>query len=727
MSIVFDENNRIFRLDAGDSSYAFLIEPNGYVAHLYYGGRLNTTDLRYLYRRTPRAFSPNPADGTAEDSRDVMPQEYSTSGIGDYRVPSAKVRRSDGYNATDMKYRSHRIYRGKPAIAGLPATFGKEEEVETLELLLADGDVEFTLFYTVFEHLPVIARSVKVSNRSGETVYIEKAASCTLDFAYGDFDLLHLPGAWARERHAERRKLNHSIQRIESGRGLSSHQHNPFFALVTPDATETAGEAYGVALLYSGNFSAEIELDQFDQVRTQIGINPDTFEWKLGPNEEFHTPEAVLVYSAEGLGGMSRAFHDLFRRHLIRSYWRDRKRPVLVNNWEATYFNFDAEKLIRIAEGAARLGIEMLVLDDGWFGHRDDDRSSLGDWFVFESKLKGGLAPLVKRVNELGLKFGLWFEPEMVSRDSELFRAHPEWVLSIPGRPCSEGRQQLVLDMSQPEVVDHLFRAICAILDSAPIEYIKWDANRHLTEVGSATLPADRKKELFHRYVLGMYRLHELLLERYPKLLIEGCSGGGGRFDAGMLYYVPQIWTSDDTDAIERLEIQYGTSLLYPSSAMGAHVSACPNHQTGRTTPFETRGIVAMAGTFGYELDLNKLDEAECDIVRRQIADYHRYNHIIAQGTLYRLSMAGATNPITAWEHVSADRSEALVSCVQPRNVPNGPLNHVRLRGLEPETLYELAGDGRCFLGDTLMKAGLPLPRVESDGCGWQFYLKAVK
>ena len=424
---------------------------------------------------------------------------------------------------------------------------------------------------------------------------------------------------------------------------------------------------------------------------------------------------------------MSRTFHDLFRRHLIRSYWRDRKRPILVNNWEATYFNFDSEKLIRIAEDAARLGIEMLVLDDGWFGHRDDDRSSLGDWFVFESKLKGGLAPLVKRVNELGLKFGLWFEPEMVSRDSELFRAHPEWILSIPGRPCSEGRQQLVLDMSRPEVVDYLFRTISGILDSAPIEYIKWDANRHLTEVGSETLPVERKNELFHRYVLGVYRLHELLLERYPKLLIEGCSGGGGRFDAGMLYYVPQIWTSDDTDAIERLAIQYGTSLVYPSSAMGAHVSACPNHQTGRTTPFETRGIVAMAGTFGYELDLNKLDESDCDVIRRQIADYHRYNHIIAQGTLYRLAEAGETNPVTAWEHVSADRSEALVSCVQPRNVPNGPLNHVRLRGLEPETLYELAGDGRRFLGDALMKAGLPLPRVERDGCGWQFYFKAVK
>ncbi|MBS1372176.1 MAG: alpha-galactosidase [Lentisphaeria bacterium] len=726
MSVTFNEKNRVFKLDAGDSTCAFMVEPSGYVAHLHYGGKISSDAFEYLYRRMDRAFSPAAPGTTSPESRDVIPQEFGTNGVGDFHAPSAIVRQENGHTVTDFKYRSHRIYKGKPALEGLPATFGSDDDVDTLELSLYDAasDVEFILFYSAFRRFNAIARSVKVVNHSKESVRLEKISSASLDFTDGRFDLIHLPGAWGRERAVERHPVNHSRTVLESVRGLSSHQQNPFFALAAPETTETAGEVYGAALLYSGNFAAEIELDQFNLLRAQIGINERTFEWVLAPGESFVAPEVLLVYSQKGLGGMSRTYHDMFRNHLIRSYWKDLKRPILVNNWEATYFDFNAEKLLSIAKDAAELGIEMLVLDDGWFGKRDDDHTSLGDWFVYESKLKGGLGRLVEGVNKLGLKFGLWFEPEMISRDSELYRRHPEWSLHVPGRGASEGRNQLVLDMSRPEVVDYLFDSICAILDSANIEYIKWDANRHLTEVGSAAVPPERQKEISHRYVLGMYELHERLLKRYPKLLIEGCSGGGGRFDAGMLYYVPQIWTSDDTDALERLKIQYGTSMLYPCSTMGAHISDCPNHQTHRTNPFETRGIVALSGTFGYELDLNKMNDEERRLIREQVAAYHKYNHIVAGGDFHRLTDPFSPETVVViWEHVAADRSEALVTMVQPRNVPNGPVFRVRLRGLDPEAVYEVEHSGERFTGEMLMNAGLNVPRFERDGGGALYHL----
>ena len=729
MAISFNETNKVFKLDAGASTYAFMIEPNGYVAHLYYGPEVASDAFAYLYRPMERAFSPAAPGTTAPESRDVILQEFGTNGVGDFHAPSIIVRQGNGHTVTDFKYRSHQIRKGKPALPGLPATFGSDDDVDTLELSLYDeaSDVEILLRYSAFRKYNAIARSVQVVNHSAETVHLEKIASAALDFADGRLDLIHLPGAWARERSVERHPVNHSRTVLESVRGLSSHQQNPFFALATPETTERNGEIFGAALLYSGNFAAEIELDQFNQLRAQIGINERTFEWTLAPGESFTAPEVLLVYSRDGIGGMSRTFHDMFRNHLIRSYWKDLKRPILVNNWEATYFDFDAKKLLSIARDAADLGIEMLVLDDGWFGRRNDDRSSLGDWFVNEEKLDGGLGKLVKEVNQLGLKFGLWFEPEMISRESELFRAHPDWCLHVPGRGASEGRNQLVLDMSRPEVVDYLYETICKVLDSANIEYIKWDANRHLTEVGSAVMPADRQKEVSHRYVLGMYELHERLLKRYPKLLIEGCSGGGGRFDAGMLYYVPQIWTSDDTDAIERLKIQYGTSLVYPCSTMGAHISDCPNHQTGRINPFATRGYVALSGTFGYELDLNKMNDEERAEIRKQVAAYHKYNHLVAQGDLYRLT--DPFNPWTVvviWEHAAKDGSEALVTMVQPRNVPNGQLFRVRLCGLDPAGVYKEEKSGVCYTGEMLMNAGLNVPRYERDGAGELFHFVRI-
>ena len=728
MPISFDSERKIFKLDAGDTSYAFMIEKHNYLSHLYYGPELSTMDLEYLYRPTVRGFAPYPEGMQPEASRDVTAQEYSAFGTGDYRTPGFIIRDLKGYTATDPHYVSHKIYAGKPGKPGLPATFGKEAETQTLEILLRDdfSGVEFTLYYSVFEGENIIARSVKVANCGSEKVYIEKVSSCTLDFWDGDLEFLHLWGSHCRERWVEREKLIHGVQSVSSMRGLSSHQHNPFFALAEPGTDETHGRIYGAALLYSGNFLIEVEKDQFELVRTQIGINPENFEWELAPGAEFHAPEVILTVSDKGLRGMSHNFHNGIRNHLIRSWWKDRKRPILVNNWEGTYFNFNAEKLLNIARDAAALGIEMLVLDDGWFGHRNDDSNSLGDWFVFEEKLPGGLSNLVKEINKLGLKFGLWFEPEMISKDSELYRKHPDWVLEIPGRTRSLGRWQMVLDMSRDEVVDYLFDSICAILDSANIEYIKWDANRHLTEVASAVMPPERQKEVSHRYVLGMYRLHERLLERYPKLLIEGCSGGGGRFDAGMLYYVPQIWTSDDSDAIERLKIQYGTSLVYPCSTMGAHVSDCPNHQTARSTPFETRGIVALSGTFGYELDLNKMTQEERDLIKKQVADYHKYNHIVANGDLYRLTDPFTEPRYTVWMQVTKDKSEFLLSYVQARMIPHGPLYSVRLDGLDPARRYRNSETGEEFSGEALMKAGFMLPHLFTDGTGAIYHFQAV-
>ena len=728
MAISFEPQKRVFKLDSGNATYAFLIDSGGYPSHLYFGPKLETLDLDYLHRPMIRAFSPVPEGRPAEEAPDAVLREFATHGVGDYALSSAVVRDAHGNTATDMRYRSHRILRGKPKLPGLPATFGSEEEVETLELTLADEatGVEFILAYSTFRELPVIARSVRVVNRGTATVQLEKIGSALLDFDHCEFEFLQLWGAWGRERVAERTPLRHGIQAIASNRGLSSHQHNPFFALVEPGSSERFGWVYGMALLYSGNFRAEVEVDQGNRTRAQIGINPEDFEWELTPGAEFVAPEAVLVFSDSGLGAMSRAFHDLFRNHLIRSRWRDRKRPLLINNWEGTFFDFDQEKILAIAREAAALGLEMLVLDDGWFGARDDDRSSLGDWFVYERKLPSGIDGLAREINRLGLKFGLWFEPEMISRRSRLYEQHPDWCLHLPDRGRSEGRNQLVLDMSRPEVVDEVFRQMSELLDHANIEYIKWDANRHLTEVGSAVLPPGRQKEVFHRFVLGTYDLHERLLERYPELLIEGCSGGGGRFDAGMLYYAPQIWTSDNTDAIDRLRIQYGTSLVYPGSTMGAHVSDCRRHPENRQTPFPTRGVVAMAGTFGYELDLTRMNEEERAEIRRQVRWYHQYHHLVEQGQLYRLrSDFDTPGGYVVWAYVSPDRREVLLSAVQPRCLLNEIPRRVRLDGLAPELRYCCDELGRSFLGNTLMNAGAELPLLVHDGDSCQLYFHA--
>ena len=729
MSISFDRENGIFKLDTIRTTYAFKLDPNGRLAHLYYGERIKDANLNDLYQPRMRSFCPYPEGLDPLASPDMLPQEFAGFGAGDYRVASAVVRNADGDDVTDPRYSAHRIFRGKPALEGLPATFG--DNADTLEITMTDRKtgMDFILLFSVFDDADIVARSVRAVNRGDRAVRLRKLASCTLDFASGDLDFIHLWGTHTRERCFERREMLHGIQKISSQRGLSSHQHSPNFAVAERTATESAGMVWGVEFVYSGNFAIETERDQFDALRTQTGIDPETFEWQLEPGEAFQAPEAILTVSASGLNGMSLQFHDAIRGHLLRSAWKNRKRPILVNNWEATYFNFDTEKLLGIARDAAELGIEMLVLDDGWFGRRDVDNNSLGDWFVYEKKLPGGLTRLVSEVNKLGLKFGLWFEPEMVSRDSELFRAHPDWCLQIPGRTRSEGRWQLVLDFSRPEVVEHIFNEMCAVLDSANIEYIKWDANRHLTEVASAVLPPERQKEVFHRYMLGVYSLHERLIARYPELLIEGCSGGGGRFDAGMLYYVPQIWTSDNSDAIERLKIQYSTSLFFPCSTMGAHVSDVPNHQTGRITPFFTRGVVAMSGTFGYELDLNKMTEEERKMIRTQVGEYHRFNHLVSGGDLYRLISPFDDPHQTIWMTVAKDKSEFLLNYVQSRVLPCGPQLSVKLRGLDAGRSYINSADGKKYSGEFLMKAGFPLPPFgwNSDGESMRFYFTEEK
>ena len=724
MPVVFDSEKRVFKLDTPSSSYAMKISPTGYLLHLYYGAYVPDTDLDYLrMRQRNAAFSACVA--SAEEgglSLDTAQLEYPVNGSGDFRSVALSVRGANGSSVTDIRYRSHRIYPGKPKLEGLPATYTNDDsEAETLEIVCVDEltGAEITLIYAAFSKLDVITRSVRIANTSDKPFSIERVHSAAVDFTEMDFDMLHLQGRWAKERTLVTRHLEFGLQGIHSRRGSSSHNNNPFIALARDGYTEESGEVFGFSFVYSGNFTAEVEVDCMRSTRVLMGIDPVDFAWKLEPGESFQAPEVVMVYSDHGVGGMSRTYHKLYRFNLCRGEWKTKKRPIIVNNWEATYFNFDSEKLVAIAKDAADLGIEMLVMDDGWFGKRNNDKSSLGDWYVNEDKLKGGLAELVRRVNALGVKFGIWFEPEMISPDSDLYRAHPDWCLHTEGRERSIGRNQYVLDMSRKDVRDNIFDQMYKILSSANIEYVKWDFNRNLTEVSSELLPPDRQSEVAHRYMLGVYELLERLLAAFPHLLLEGCSGGGGRFDAGMLYYSPQIWTSDDTDAIERLEIQYGTSIVYPPSAMSAHVSACPNHQTKRTSPFKTRGDVAMAGAFGYELDLTKLNDEERGLVRRQVADYHRYYDVIQNGDYYRLinptESKGDMTSAAAWESVSSDKREVLLTYVVIRTQPSMS-RYIRLRGLDPALTYTDTESGRSYSGALLMNAGLNLTGFWRDG-----------
>ena len=597
--------------------------------------------------------------------------------------------------------------------------------MQTLEVVLQDvyKKLEVILYYGVFENLDVITRACKIVNKGEDKVNLLRAYSMCLDFNNKDMDFVHFYGRHAMERIMERTPLHHGIQSVGSRRGFSSHQHNPFVVLCAHDAGEDHGNCYGASFVYSGNFAAEAEVTQADCTRMTMGIHDAQFQFELQPQESFTAPEVMLSFSSEGLGTLSRNYHKAIRYHICRGKYKTARRPILINNWEATYFDFNTEKLLDIAREAKKLGIEMLVMDDGWFGKREDDVSGLGDWFVNEKKLGGKLKDLVDGVNEIGLKFGIWFEPEMISEDSDLYRAHPDWALKIPGRAPTRGRQQLVLDFSREDVRTYIFDRMCEILESSDIEYVKWDANRHLTDVWSALLPAERQGEVFHRFILGLYDFLEKITQRFPNVLFEGCSGGGGRFDAGMMYYHPQIWCSDDTDAVERLEIQYGTSFAYPVSTMGAHVSVCPNHQTGRSVSMKTRGVVAMSGTFGYELDITKLSEEDKQTVKEQIEAFKKYYDLIQNGDYYRLTDDGRKSPFVAWEFVSADKKEALLNVVVLRTKANPILHTVYARGLEADMMYQVEGSQEKFSGAALMNGGYPIPVMGDDYQAVQIHL----
>ncbi len=730
MSIIFDEAKGLFHLQSRNTSYVIQLV-HGYPAHAYFGAKLrHDSNLEGLLTFQERAsFSPNPIPEDKSISLDSLPQEYPQYGTSDFRSPAYQVRLANGTRATELTYRSHRIVPGKPLLEGLPAVYVEQDrEAETLELELEDriSGLTVVLSYTVFADFDAIARSARLRNESGEPIQLERALSASVDFPDASYDALYLSGAWARERHVQRRQLAPGVTGISSRRGSSSHQQNPFLALLRPDATEQQGEVYGFSLVYSGNFTAEAEVEQFGTTRVSIGINPFDFTWKLAPGESFQTPEAVLVYSAEGLGGMSRTYHRLYRTRLCRGQFRDQERPILVNNWEATYFDFNADKIEAIAKAGSKLGIELFVLDDGWFGRRDRDNSSLGDWFEDRRKLPDGLADLAHRVKDNGLQFGLWFEPEMVSPDSDLYRAHPDWCLHVPGRRRTEARDQLVLDMSRSDVRQYLYDRLSDIFSTVPITYVKWDMNRNMTEIGSAASSAERQGEVAHRYMLGLYELLGRLTSEFSHILFESCSGGGGRFDPGMLYYMPQTWTSDDTDAAERLKIQYGTSIVYPVSTMGAHISAVPNHQVERTTPLTFRGDVAMSGNFGYELDLTRFTDEEKETAKRQIAMYKEIRGLVQQGDLYRLQSPFEGNE-TAWMFVSPDQEEALLFYFRVLAEPNGPLRSVKLQGLDPAKDYELAGSGEVYGGDRLMSAGLSMASVRGDFSSKMVRLKAKR
>lgn len=732
MSITFYEHSKTFRLDTRDSSYLMMISRYGDLLHLYYGDRIPDEDLSYLIELRDRGFSPNPheAGNDRTFSLDFLPQEFSTSDSGDYRVESIGVRNSDGSRIFAGKTAEHRVYRGKYKVPGMPSVRAiPGETADTLEICLKDAasGVSVILYYGVFEEKNVITRTVQVVNEGNDSIRLEKIMSATVDFKTSNYDWITLDGRHTMERHPCRQAVRNGVQSVGSTRGSSSHQHNPFVILCEKNADEDRGRCYGYSLIYSGNFLAEAERDQYRQLRVNIGINPINFEFRLEPGESFFAPEAVLAYSGQGLTGLSHIYHRLYRENLGTSPYLKAPRPIVINSWEAAYFDFDEEKLLNIARESLDMGVELFVLDDGWFGKRDDDCSGLGDWKVNPQKLGSGLSGLSEKIHEMGLKFGLWVEPEMVSEDSDLFREHPDWHLGIKGRPATRGRYQLVLDLSRKDVCDYIIDSLNRILDESRIEYIKWDLNRNITDVWSGQADKERQGEVMHRYVLGLYRIMDEVILAHPDVLFCGCSGGGGRFDPAMLYYQPQIWCSDNTDAINRLKIQYGTSFIYPVSSMEAHVSICPNHQTGRSVSLKTRGIVAGDGILGYELNSMVLSREEKALCREQVKFYKKSYDLIADGDYYRLTNPFENRYVTAWQHVSRDKKTALVGLVLTDIEGNDGQLYLKLKGLKKEAFYVIEGNGgRRYSGAALMYAGIPIPGELKQYEGIQFMLRQI-
>ncbi|MDE7224059.1 MAG: alpha-galactosidase [Acetatifactor sp.] len=750
MAVIIDEKNKLFTLHTRNSTYQMKADCFGALLHTYYGKRIDDSDMSYLIVNKDRGFSGNPYPYGGTDktySLDVLPQEYSCYGTGDYRISALKVQNEDGSCAVSLAYQSCQVSRGvKYAIPGLPAVYLEDGKADSLEIVLKDEvtGVEVTLLYGVLEELDIITRAVKIANKGSRKVVLQKAASMNLDWVCGDYEWLTFYGRHTHERNLQRSELDHGIHSIGSVRGASSHHYNPFAIICEKNADETMGSCFGFSFLYSGEFLMEAEKDQLNQTRLICGIHPDNFAWNLQPGEEFYTPEIMMTASASGFGAVSRNFHRTIREHICRGIWKHKRRPVLINNWEATYFHFTGEQLVNIARAAAGLGVELFVLDDGWFGKRDGENSGLGDWFPNEEKLGCSLKELAERIVGSGMQFGLWVEPECISEDSDLYRRHPDWAVSIPGRKPALGRNQLILDFSRQEVQDYIIERLSAIFAETSITYVKWDFNRSICDKYSRGMGPEHQGEFAHRFVLGLYRVLEELTSGFPHILFEGCSGGGGRFDAGMLYYTPQIWCSDNTDAIERLNIQYGTSFGYPVSSMGSHVSAVPNHQTGRVTPLSTRSCVALAGTFGYELDISKLSEAEKDQVRKQIRIFKENYDLIQYGEYYRL-LPPSDPQCTVWEIVSPDGKEALISAVYHHVTSNAAPVIVRPQGLKAESRYRLRlesglmpdgcreaiaerfplyfGESESVTGAALQQGGLVIPEAMEEYGTWQLRL----
>lgn len=728
MGIIYHEKQKTITLHTKNSSYQMKIGNLDYLLHLYYGPSICDADMSYQIMQYDRGFSGNPYESrnSRTFSLDAQPQEFSTQQQGDFRTCSIEVVNADGSYSFHGKVSDYKITKGKYKLDTLPCVFANTDDtVDTLEITLSDSvsKVEVCLLYSVYEEADIITRAVKVKNTGSEPIHLKKIMSVCLDFLNGsDMDLLSLPGRYGQERQVERQHLTHHIHSIGSVRGSSSHQQNPFVVLCDKDTTEDFGKCYGFSLMYSGNFLAEAELDQYDQLRLVMGIHPKQFVYEIAPSETFEGPEVIMAFSDHGLTGLTHLYHDFYRSNLCKSKFVSQvQRPVLINSWEAAFMDFDDVQLVEIAKAAKNMGVDLLVMDDGWFGKRDDDNSGLGDWVVNENKIKCGLHKLVEQINQLDMKFGIWFEPEMVSEDSDLYRTHPEWAMQIPGRHAVRSRNQIALDMSRRDVQDYLTKSINAILDDVDIFYVKWDINRSLADIWSNELPAEKQGEVYHRYILGLYRVMDNIIKTHPDILFEGCSGGGGRYDPAMLHYYPQYWVSDNNHPIDRLKLHYGTSFVYPVSTMGAHIS-----DSGKFVPLKTKAVVAMCGTFGYELDATRLTEEEQNICKEQSDLFRKYYPIIFKGDYYRLSNPFETGNMTAWQHVTKDKRESLLSVVVTNLTCNGPQEYVKAKGLKPQAMYDINEGEQVLSGNALMNAGLPIPREVEEYTAFQFYIREV-
>lgn len=713
MPIIFHKELKEFHLYNKEISYIIHILPNGHVGNLYFGKKIDPyKTYNHLFEGIYRPLAAYVYEGDNKFSLQNTRQEYPTFGLSDFRKGAFLIKQENSSEISDFKYESHKIIEGKLKLKGLPQTYVEnKEDATTLEITLLDEVIKskLKLYFTIFEDRAVITRSASFLNLSNKTINIEKAMSFNLDLPDSNYNMIQLNGAWGRERHVHDRSIKEGTQGFYSLKGASSAEFNPFLALRRANTDEFSGEVIGFSLVYSGNFMAEIDVDTYNQTRIMMGIHPDRFSWPLNLNEEFYTPEVVIVYSDKGLNYMSQVYHSLYRECLMRGKWKDSVRPILLNSWEALSFSIDEEKIKELATNASKLGVELFVLDDGWFGKRNNDNAGLGDWTVNKEKFPNGLNEIIEYINKLGMDFGIWIEPEMVNKDSELYRSHPDWIIHAPNRKPSHTRNQYTLDFSRDEVVDHIYNQIEKLLSDYNISYVKWDMNRYITECYSKDKGANLQGTVYHKYILNVYKLYDKLTTRFPNILFESCSSGGARFDPGMLYYAPQTWTSDNTDAMERIKIQYGSSLVYPLISMGSHVSESPNQQVFRETALETRANVAYFGNLGYELDVNKLSDVEKEEIKKQIQFYKENREVFQFGEFYRIKNP-YNNNISAWMVKSNDEKTIILGCYKLLNHANEGKERVKLFGLDKDGDYKLSYPyEKEFKGDELMNVGISM------------------